>query len=255
MNLVRHQFRYDLLTFRRNAQGRFFTLALPVIFLVIFATVFGNDTTVVGGHHVKQTTYYVPAILALAVVSAAFSNLIFSVVVQRESGILKRRRSSPVPAWALLASRSLVAVWVTLVSAVILWAVGKLAYGVTLHAGRVPAVLLALVVGALSFCALGYAVASFVSSEDSAQPLVQLVTLPLFFASGVFIPAQALPSVVVKVADVFPVRHLDLALLAPFDPARSGPAIEWGHLGVVALWGIAGVAVALRRFSWSPRGG
>jgi hypothetical protein len=77
IRLVLHQTRYDLLTFARNRQARFFTVFLPVTFLVIFVSVFGNR--LVGPEHIKASTYYVPGIAALAVLSASFSNLVITV--------------------------------------------------------------------------------------------------------------------------------------------------------------------------------
>ena len=70
MSLVLHQARYDLLSFSRNREARFFTIVLPLIFLVVFAAIFGNDTVDVNGHEIKQTTYYVPNLMALAITSA-----------------------------------------------------------------------------------------------------------------------------------------------------------------------------------------
>jgi ABC-2 type transport system permease protein len=95
--LVLHQSRYDLRGFIRNRQARFFTLALPLLFLVIFVSIFGNDY--VGDTHIKASTYYVPGISALAIIAASFVNLVISIVVLREEGILKRRRATPMPAW------------------------------------------------------------------------------------------------------------------------------------------------------------
>src|SRR5580658_767461 len=97
IRLLAHQTRYELLTFARNRQGRFFTVALPLIFLVIFVSVFGNQ--LIGPHHIKTSTYYVPGIAALAVLTASFSNLVISITAQRQMGVLKRRRATPVPAW------------------------------------------------------------------------------------------------------------------------------------------------------------
>ena len=97
--LVAHQFHYDLLTFVRNRQSTFFTLALPVIFLVLFAGVFHGDTTsLTNGKKIDLSAYYVPQIIALGIVSAAFNNVVGTIIAQREMGILKRRRSTPVPA-------------------------------------------------------------------------------------------------------------------------------------------------------------
>ena len=108
--LVISQVRYDGLSFMRNRQGRFFTLALPVLFLILLCSIFGNGTVRVPGGTIKESTYYVPGLVALGVIQASFMSLVISVTAQRESGVLKRRRSTPVPAWVLIASRALICV-------------------------------------------------------------------------------------------------------------------------------------------------
>ncbi|MBV8562034.1 MAG: ABC transporter permease, partial [Actinobacteria bacterium] len=90
-------------------------------------------------------------------------------------------------------------------------------------------------------------------NEDAAQPMVQAVMLPLYFISGVFIPAVNLPSWLRHVAEVFPVQHLADGLHHAFDPATTGVGIVWSDIGVLALWCAIGVVVALRRFSWLPK--
>src|SRR4051794_6976311 len=107
--LAWHQFRYDLRAFLRNRQSRFFTLALPVIFLVIFASVFSGETVDVAGGELDESVAYVPALIAMGLIGAAFGNLIVSVTAQRESGILKRRRATPMPAAAIIGGRVLTA--------------------------------------------------------------------------------------------------------------------------------------------------
>jgi ABC-2 type transport system permease protein len=247
---VLHQARYDLRAFLRNKQGRFFTLVLPLLFLVIFVSVFGNNT--VGPQGVKASTYYVPGLSAMAVVAASFVNLVISITTQREAGILKRRRSTPVPAWALIGGRTVTAVGVSLVSMTVLLLVGRFVYGVHLSARTIPGIALTGVVGAVSFCVLGYALSTAIGSADAAQPMVQAIMLPLYFISGVFIPNVNLPTWLRDVAEVFPVQHLAGGLHHAFDPAVGGSGIVWSDLGVLALWAAAGLAVALRRFSWTP---
>jgi ABC-2 type transport system permease protein len=92
--LAAHQFRYDLRAFFRNRQSQFFTLALPVLFLVIFASVFGGHgrTVNVAGGPIDTSVSYVPGIMALGIIAAAFINLVIAVTAQREAGVLKRRR-------------------------------------------------------------------------------------------------------------------------------------------------------------------
>jgi ABC-2 type transport system permease protein len=250
LRLVLHQARYDLRAFLRNKQGRFFTLVLPLIFLVIFVSVFGNHT--VGQHDVKASTYYVPGLSAMAVISASFVNLVISITAQRELGVLKRRRSTPVPAWVLIAGRTLTAIGVSLATMTVLVVVGRFAYGVHLPTRTIPGVALTAVVGAITFCVLGYALSTQIRSADAAQPMVQAIMLPLWFISGVFIPNVNLPSWLRHVAEVFPVQHLADGLHHAYDPATHGSGIVWADLGVLALWAGLGLVVALRRFSWTP---
>jgi ABC-2 type transport system permease protein len=252
--VVWHQFRYDLRAFLRNSQSRFFTLALPVIFLVIFCAVFGDDTVEVPGGTIKESTYYVPVIVALGIISASFMNLVISVTTQRETGILKRRRSTPLAAWVLIAARALTAIVTAFALAVLLIAIGWVVYGAHLPGRTIPAVIVTTIVGSVTFCALGYALATVINSADSAQPVVQAVLLPLYFISGVFVPTDIIPHWLTNVADIFPVRHLAQALLTAFDPYRSGWGFAWDDLLVLAIWGAVGLIVALRRFSWQPKG-
>jgi ABC-2 type transport system permease protein len=251
--LVFHQARFDLRGFLRNRQSRFFTLVLPLLFLVIFVGVFGNDE--VGPSGVKASTYYVPGISALAIIAASFVNLVITITVLREEGILKRRRATPVPAWVLISGRTLMAIAVSLTSMAVLMLVGRFAYGVRLPTHTIPGVAVTAVVGSISFCVLAYAFSTAIANEDAAQPMVQAVMLPLYFISGVFIPAVNLPPWLRHVAQVFPVQHLANGLHHAYDPATTGIGIVWSDIGVLALWAAIGVAVGLHRFSWLPKAG
>jgi len=252
--LALHQSRYEFLSFWRNPQSRVFTLLLPIVFLVIFSTVIGGTTSTPSGAEVKISTYYVPGIATLAIIAATFTNLGISIVTQRELGVLKRRRATPVPAAALIAGRALVGVVTSLVLVVVLIVIGRLAFGVHLPTATLPGVALASVVGGIAFSCLGFAISAAISSADAAQPVLQFVTLPLYFISGVFVPDANDPRWLRGIANVFPVRHLAQALLVAFDPASHGPGISWGQIGLVAAWGAAGLIVAIRRFRWSPTG-
>ena len=249
-----HQFRYDLRAFFRNRQSRFFTLALPVLFLVIFASIFGGNTVEVAGGRIDTSVYYVPGIMALGVIAASFVNLVISVTAQRESGVLKRRRATPVPATAVIAGRALTAVVTALLIAGVLIGIGWAFFHAHVPARTAPALALTIVVGALSFCCLGYALASIIRDEDAAQPVTQAVMLPLYFISGVFVATSHLPNWLDHVATVFPVKHLAAALLSAYNPHTSGSGIAGIDLVIVAAWGVGGLLIALRRFSWMPLG-
>src|SRR5260370_1660872 len=122
--------RYALRAFIRNRQSQFFTLALPVLFLVIFASVFGGSgrTVLVPGGRISTSVSYVPGIIALGVIAACFGNLVASVTAQRERGVLKRRRATPVPAAALIAGRLLTAIVIAVLMAALPLVIGCAAY-------------------------------------------------------------------------------------------------------------------------------
>ncbi len=249
-----HQFRYDQRALLRNRQAQFFTLALPVMFLVIFASIFSGNTVKVPGGRIDTSISFVPGIMTLGIIAAAFINLVISVTAQRESGVLKRRRATPVPATALIAGRALTAVVTALVNVILLVIIGWAAFGADVPARTAPALAVTVIIGALSFTCLGYAVASVVHDQDAAQPVTQGVMLPLYFISGVFIAASQLPRWLVDVAAIFPVRHLASALLRAYNPHTHGAGFAGVDLLIIAVWGAAGLFIALRRFSWLPLG-
>ncbi len=253
--LIVHQFRYDLLAFSRNGQSRVFTLALPVAFLLIFATVFKSQTVVVPGGRIHTSVYYVPGIIALGIVTAAVTNVVISVTAQRESGILKRRRATPVPAGVLIAGRALTAAAVALVMTGVLVAIGWFAYSAHLSSRHVPALVVTVLLGAVSFGCLGFALTSLIRDADAANPVAAAITLPLYFISGVFLPASTLPHWLLQVAGVFPVRHFELALLAAYNTYSSGYGFAGTDLAIMGAWGAAGLALALRLFRWTPQSG
>jgi len=249
--LVAHQFRYDQKVFWRNPASVFFTVLLPLIFLFIFATIFGNEDIEERG--VKTTTYYVPAIISLAVISATTQSLAINLTEDRERGLLKRIRGTPLPAPVFVAGRVGNSLVVSLLMVVLVALIGKLVYDVSLPDQTIPAVVITLAVGAFSFCCLGFALTALIPSEDAAPAISNAVVLPLYFISGVFIPDSEIPSGVLQVADVFPIRHFFEAFFTAWDPNTTGSGIELGHLAIVAAWGVAGLALALRAFRWEPR--
>ena len=253
LSLALHQYRYDQRQFWRESASVFFTVVLPLLFLILFVAIFGNDTTRIAGATVKTATYYVPAILALAVVNATFVNLTIWLAIARERGQLKRVRATPCPAWVVIAGRTFAAVAVAAVMTVVVCGFGALVYGVELPTHTLPGAMIALLVGVLSLGALGFACASIVPSENSAPPIANVIVLPLEFISGIFVPADQIPDWMLSVAGVFPLKPVFDAILTAFNPATAGAGIAWGDLAVVAAWGVAGLLFAMRFFRWAPR--
>jgi ABC-2 type transport system permease protein len=249
--LALHQFRFDQKVFWRNPASVFFTVMLPLIFLFIFATIFGNDEIEERG--VKTTTYYVPAIIALAVISATLQSLAINLTQDRERGLLKRVRGTPLPTRIFVAGRVGNSLVVSVLMVALVAVIGRLVYDVEIPTDRLPAVLLALAVGAFAFCCLGFALTAAIPSEDAAPAISNAVVLPLYFISGIFIPDSEIPEGVLNFADLFPIRHFFEAFFTAWDPNTTGAGFEWGDLAVVAAWGVAGLLVALFAFRWEPR--
>ena len=256
IRMTLHLSGYDLRALARNRQSQFFTLALPVLFLVIFASVFGGsgNTTAVAGGPISTPVYYVPGIIALGIIAACFGNLAASVTTQRERGVLKRRRATPVPAAAVIAGRVLTQVAVAVVMAAVLLGIGWAAYGAHVSSRTALALAVTVVTGAASFCCLGYALTSLIRNEDAALPAGMATTLPLYFISGVFVAVTALPHWLADAGEIFPVRHLANALLVAYNPHTTGLGFAGKDLLIVAAWGAAGLLIALRKFSWLPLG-
>jgi ABC-2 type transport system permease protein len=253
-SLVGHQARYDLRAFRRNTRARIFTLAVPVVLLLILVSLFKNGTVKAGGVTVKIGAYYVPHIAAMAIVGAGLINLLITVVGKRESGSLKRRRATPVPAWVLIAGDATTSIVSSLLIVLVLVAIGSLGFGLTVSGAAVGLAVVESVIGAAAFCCLAYALSGLVSTAESAGPITQLSTLPVYFISGIYIPDNVLPHWLLDIANVLPVRPLAVALQAAFVPATNGgQRFALVPLLVVVAWGVAGLVIAVRTFSWTPK--
>ncbi len=251
MELVLHTTRYGLRAFRRNRKARLMTLVFPLILLVIFDGVFQGGQTSVSGVEVDYGAFFAPSVIVFTLTTTTLAMLIATVVSQRELGVLKRRRATPLPSWVLVASQSLTVIAMSYVSIAILLTVAGVAFGTTVPIAGAPTLFAAILFGSFAFCGLAYALSTFVDSADSAQPLIQIVMMPLFFISGVWVPSSQLPDWLNTVASVFPIEHVaDLVHRSFVGAVATGPVLA--DLAVLALWAAAGGAIAARRFVWMP---
>ena len=252
-SLVFHQFRFEQKVFWRSPAAVFFTVMFPVIFLLLFASLFGDQEIESLG--IDAATYYVPGIITLAVVSATLVNVSMRMVEMRESGRLKRMHGTPLPTWAYFGGRIGNSFVVSVLMVVIVTLLGRVLYGVEVPTETIPALLVTLIVGTFAFCSLGLALSIAIPSEQAAPPITNFTVLPLYFLSGVFVPESEIPDGVLTFASLFPIRPFFQAFLTAYDPLTQRAGFDWGHLAVVAAWGVAGILVAMRFFRWSPRHG
>lgn len=244
--LLWHQIRYEQLSFWRNPQSAFFTFIFPVVTIVIFGAVFSGSGGVSFFNGLSGLQYYVPTIAAMSVLGACYSQLAIILSTRRQEGILKRLRATPLPAWVYFVGLLAHCVMLSVIEVALIIGVGRL-YGTPLPTHWF-AVIVTLVLGAASFCALGVMVASLIRNAEAAPAVVQFVLFPLVFISGTYFPIHS--TVLNNIAGVLPVRPFNLALLGPF---AQHTGFDWPQLGVLLAWGVLGAVVAIRRFRWDPR--
>ena len=214
VRLVAHQVRYEQLAFWLNRVGAIFTVGFSVVFLVLLGASAGSSRISFLGN-IKLVDYYVPGFVAYGVMAACFTTLATTLVVRRETGLLKRLRLSPLPTWILLTAIFVSTMVVAVVQVVLLLIIGRFGYAV--HFPRVwAAFVVVLVVGIVSFSAMGVAMSTAVPNQESAGPVTSIVFFVLLFLSGLWFPLKA-TSGLAKFSNYFPVHHFILAVAAPFE--------------------------------------
>jgi ABC-2 type transport system permease protein len=245
------QTKWEQKMFWRNPAAATFTFAFPLMFLVIFIAINGNDHVHIIGGVVKFAQYYVPAIVSFGLISACYTNLAFTLCIRRENGVLKRTRGTPLSPIDYLAGIVGNVVVVGLILTVLTIVLGVVAYGVTFP-NRYLGLVVTIASGAFCFSALGVLVSTIVPNEDSAPAIINFLLFPLLFISGTFGSIKN-NSALGRIAAVFPIRHLLQQMVQVFNPFGSGTGIVAGHTVVMLAWGVGGLALSLRRFQWEPR--
>lgn len=250
LRLTLAQVRYVNKAFWRNPTQAFFTFAFPLVFLIIFTSLLGSGTVHLGTLSVKVSTYYVAAMAAYGVITSCYANIATAVTYQREAGILKRTNGTPLPGGSFLAARVIHSMLIAMMLVAITAAFGRIAYNANIPAGfTLVRFLIMLAIGAAAFSALALALTALIPNADAANPIVMASIYPLLFLSGIFIAfGNDTPSWILWVARMFPVRHFAVGLQAAF----LGTPFHWTDVAVVAAWGIVGLLLASRYFSWEP---
>ncbi|MGA5553629.1 ABC transporter permease [Streptomyces lavendulocolor] len=223
----------------RNGEQLLLTVVIPSLLLVLFSTVDIVDTG--GGEAVD---FLAPGVLALAVMSTAFTGQAIATGFERRYGVLKRLGASPLPRWALMTAKTL-AVLVTEVLQVALLTVIALALGWSPH-GSPLSVALLLVLGTAAFSGLGLLMAGTLRAEATLAA-ANLVFLLLLVGGGVIVPLEKFPAGVRAVLELLPISALSDGLR---DVLREGSAMPWGAAGILTVWAVLGLGAAARFFRW-----
>jgi ABC-2 type transport system permease protein len=249
MRLFLHELRTEQLLFWRSREAALFTFFLPVIFFLIFGSIYGND--VIKKEHVRGAAFLEAGMIGYGVASTAFAGLAITMVVRRESGVLKRVRATPLPAatyiLAVLASTFVV----FLIEAILIVVIGRTLFSVGLP-GRPFSLLAALVVGAAAFAAMGLGLTALVRTAEGSSAVVNVVYLPMAIISGTFLTPKGYPGFLRAIADVLPLTYFT-KLTRDIMVRHHALWADKGALGVVVLWGAIGLVAAVRGFRWQPR--
>jgi ABC-2 type transport system permease protein len=254
--LVWQQVRYQNRLFWRTPVAAFFTIAFPLMFLLLFSVIFGTETFEITGRGVfSAAQFYAPALAVFAAASATYTNIGVGTAIARDEGILKRFRGTPLPAWAYMVGLIGSAVWIALIATTLMMTVGVVAFDVNIEIAKMPAALLTFVTGAACFASLGVALAAAAPTGDSAPAMANATILPLAFVSDVFIAMDNPPEWLTAIGNFFPLKHFVRAFQDAFHPLTESPAFGFEHLAVMAVWGVVGAVLALKFFTWEPREG
>ena len=246
MTLFAHEVRVQQLLFWRNRESAVFVFVFPPMLFLLLGAVY--DGTIDG---VAAADRLLVGMLGYGCANTMFGGLAITLVIRRESGILKRVRATPLPAATYLAAVLVSTLFVFVLQMALTVTLGLVLYDAQ-GAESWAAVLPVLLLGGIVFAGLGFGIASLIRSAEGSSAVVNLIVLPMAFLSGSFGPTSGYPDVMQAIADVLPLTYLiDLTEAAYLrgDPMTADP----GAVAVLAAWGLAGYAVAARRFGWEPR--
>ena len=252
MRLFQHELRGELLLYVRSRELAFFTFLLPLIFFLLLASVYGNDRIKSEGN-VRSADFLQAGMIGYGAISIAFAGLAIVLVIRRESGILKRLRATPLPAPVYVTALLSAFLAAFAVEVVGLFVLGRVFFSVP-WPHHLLSLVLALALGAVSFCGLGIGLTALIKSAEGASAVVNAIYLPTAFISGAFFSPHSYPAFLRAIADVLPLTYF-LRLIR--NVMLHGHEIwsQGTNVAVIAAWGVAGLAVALRSFRWEPTEG
>ena len=247
MKLFLHELRAEQRLFWRSREAAFFTFLLPIIFLVLLGSVYGDDRI----NGLNGSTYLLAGLIGYGIVATAFAGLAITLVIRREAGVLKRVRGTPLPAWVYLCAVIVSTLVVIALETVLQILIGRYVLDARWPASPVS-LAIAVLVGAAAFAALGLAITALVRTSEGSSAVVNAIYLPMVFISGVFFSVKSMPGFLQAIADILPLTYL-LRLVRDLFVRGGSLTSEPGSLTVLAVWGVVGAVIAVRMFRWEPR--
>jgi ABC-2 type transport system permease protein len=239
-SLLWHQYRFERRLFWRNPSAAFFNFALPLMFLLLIASVFHTDK--------QELNTLIPGIAGMAVLATTFSALAFNLTFYREQGILKRILGTPLPRSTYFGGIIGSAVTNAVVQVLLIVTLGHLLYDVSWPKDWFALAFFTML-GVLACGSLGIAFSNVIPNFDAAPAYVNAVFLPAIFISGVFYDDRHLPSVLKGIAEALPLKHVIDGLKGAIVTGQ-GVADHWQAVVALLLWAAFGIYASVRWFRW-----
>lgn len=195
--------------------------------------------------------FFVPGILAMALMTNGVIALSTTFVSYRERGILRRIKATPFPIWQFILSKISVQLLVAMAQAAILLGTGMLLFDVAIASSYVSLVVM-IALGALAFLSIGFAISGFARDAETASGISNVVVFPMLFLGGVFFPLENAPDWLRPITQIIPVTHLAGALR---EITLDGATIldVWPSVIVMLITTVIGMLIAVRFFRWESR--
>jgi ABC-2 type transport system permease protein len=246
VSVVLHQLGYEQRIFWRSREAAVFIFIFPLFLYLLLGSLYDGE---IEGE--PAVDVLLAGLFGYGAANTAFAGLAIILVGRREAGVLKRLRSTPLPAGSYLAAVLLSTLVLFALQAVALLALGAAAFGAEMPEN--PAGFAgAIVLGVACFAGLAVGAASLIRSAEGVSAVVNVIVLPMAFLSGSFGPTDDYPGFLQAISDVLPLTYFLEVVYAVYLEGESLFA-DLGALAVVGAWGAAGVAIALRWFGWIPR--
>jgi ABC-2 type transport system permease protein len=247
--VIWHEMKYGLITLPRSPAALAVTVFFPLIFNVLF-NIINADRVVNGAPNVQFTTAAVVVFVIFA--TGYFANSV-SIVVARETGILRRVRLTPISGSIYLGARILFSALTAAVSIAMMIAVSIVVFGLRIHPIGLVGLFVTFLLGCFACAVLGMAITRFMATVEAAVGISMATMLPLMFISGVFFPVNGLPEILRTVLGLLPVQPMVESVRLAFRASAGSPVVSWPDLAVLFAWALVGTVFVGRTMRWEPR--
>ena len=246
MRLFAHQLRAEQLVFWRNREAAIFIFIFPIMLFLLLGSVYDGT---IEGHPAADVL--LAGLLGYGAANTAFAGIAITLVIRRESGLLKRLRATPLPQSAYLSAVLASTLVIFALQTIVIFVLGHYFFD-TDWPTRWASLALTVLLGTAAFAGIGLAAASLIRSAEGSSAVVNLVLLPMAFLSGSFGPTRDYPDFLQVISDVLPLKYF-IDIVNGIYLEGEGFWSQGTAIAVVSAWGIAGLAVASQRFRWEPR--